>query len=252
MKYVFGYIQMWKLIAKKHSYMEIGRTLVLFFPWETSIRLFLQFLSLPSPSQGCVDTSLVVREERAFSVCSNASWNFLPLLVLGRMRRRARFSNLPILDSFVVSLTHPSSVHAGGKTIGFHSFSHYFTADGWKEAEERWRVWGQMAEEMRNQPLPFPCWVRPRPRNSQAHRESEAAGILRVPARRPQVFLLREMGGGSQTVELLQTGAADSLPRSPAAGRRLSNSCFSSLAVLSLALEKIEAQLEDFLLTWGP
>lgn len=155
MKYVFGYIQMWKLIAKKHSYMEIGRTLVLFFPWETSIRLFLQFLSLPSPSQGCVDTSLVVREERAFSVCSNASWNFLPLLVLGRMRRRARFSNLPILDSFVVSLTHPSSVHAGGKTIGFHSFSHYFTADGWKEAEERWRVWGQMAEEMRNQPLPF-------------------------------------------------------------------------------------------------
>lgn len=142
MKYVFGYIQMWKLIAKKHSYMEIGRTLVLFFPWETSIRLFLQFLSLPSPSQGCVDTSLVVREERAFSVCSNASWNFLPLLVLGRMRRRARFSNLPILDSFVVSLTHPSSVHAGGKTIGFHSFSQLFSLlhcwwlkRGWREME---------------------------------------------------------------------------------------------------------------------
>lgn len=142
MKYVFGYIQMWKLIAKKHSYMEIGRTLVLFFPWETSIRLFLQFLSLPSPSQGCVDTSLVVREERAFSVCSNASWNFLPLLVLGRMRRRARFSNLAILDSFVVSLTHPSSVHAGGKTIGFHSFSQLFSLlhcwwlkRGWREME---------------------------------------------------------------------------------------------------------------------
>lgn len=51
-------------------------------------------------------------------------------------------------------------------------------------------------------------------------------------------FSYRKWGAAASTVELLQTGGAESLPWSPAAGRRLSNTCFSSLAVLSLTLEK--------------
>lgn len=61
------------LIAKKHSYMEIGRTLVLLSPRETSVSLFsLKFLSLLLSSPGGVNTGLGVGQKSAFPVCSVA------------------------------------------------------------------------------------------------------------------------------------------------------------------------------------